>query len=98
MRFTRKFLIAVIVIVSCGSLQSQTNSNTGRPRTLLVFFDGLRPDYITPGLMPNLFAFKQTAACGKKHHSVFPTVTRVNAASYATGSYPAMHGLMANSV
>src|SRR5690606_31676098 len=43
-------------------------------------------------------AFKQTAAYGKQHHSVFPTVTRVNAASYATGSYPATHGLMGNTV
>lgn len=98
MRCTRKFLTAVIVMVICSNIKSQTNTNAGRPRTLLVFFDGLRPDYITSELMPNLYAFKQTAAYGKEHHSVFPTVTRVNAASYATGSYPATHGLMANSV
>jgi predicted AlkP superfamily pyrophosphatase or phosphodiesterase len=29
---------------------------------------------------------------------VFPTVTRVNASSYATGAYPGTHGLMGNTV
>ena len=67
-------------------------------RTLIVFFDGLRPDYITPEHMPNLYAFAQAGSYGKQHHSVFPTVTRVNASSYSSGSYPATHGLMGNTV
>jgi len=67
-------------------------------KTLIVFFDGLRPDYITESQMPNLFAFKKKAAWGKHHHSVFPTVTRVNSASYATGSYPGTNGLLGNSI
>ena len=32
------------------------------------------------------------------HHSVFPTVTRVNASSMATGAYPESHGLLGNTV
>jgi predicted AlkP superfamily pyrophosphatase or phosphodiesterase len=67
-------------------------------RTLIVFFDGLRPDYITAEAMPNLYAFRKQGAYGKQHHSVFPTVTRVNSSSYSTGSYPAKNGLMGNSV
>lgn len=67
-------------------------------RTLIIFFDGLRPDYITPENMPNLYAFSKKGAYGKNHHSVFPTVTRVNSSSYSTGSYPKTHGLMGNTV
>lgn len=67
-------------------------------RTLIVFFDGLRPDYITPEAMPHVYAFSKTASFGKNHHSVFPTVTRVNATSYSTGSYPKTHGIMGNTV
>lgn len=67
-------------------------------KTIIVFFDGLRPDYITPNAMPNVYAYKMENAYGKQHHSVFPTVTRVNASSYSTGSYPATHGLMGNTV
>ncbi|HTV01017.1 MAG TPA: alkaline phosphatase family protein, partial [Luteitalea sp.] len=33
-----------------------------------------------------------------RHHAVYPTVTRVNAASFATGAYPETHGLLGNSV
>ena len=79
--------------------QSQKIKTSGKVhKTLIVFFDGLRPDYITPQNMPNLFAFKQQGAYGSRHHSVFPTVTRVNSSAYSTGSYPAKTGLMGNTV
>lgn len=80
------------------ALQAQTKKETNKPRTLIVVFDGLRPDYITAELMPNVYKLKLEGAYGNQHHSVFPTVTRVNASSYATGSYPERHGLMGNTV
>ena len=67
-------------------------------RCIILMFDGLRTDYITPELMPHLYAFKQQGSYGANNHSVFPTVTRVNSASYATGSYPEKHGLLGNTV
>lgn len=87
----------IIFFVTCAFAQTN-NRQKPRTRTLIVFFDGLRPDYITKEAMPNLYAFSQAAAVGRKHHSVFPTVTRVNSASYATGSYPGTHGILGNSV
>lgn len=87
-----------LLLASFFLLMSATAQQTKETRTLIVFFDGLRPDYITPELMPNLYAFKKQGGYGKQHHSVFPTVTRVNSASYSTGSYPVTHGLMGNSV
>ena len=67
-------------------------------RHLLIVLDGLRPDYVTPALMPRLHALGQRGVLFEQHHSVFPTVTRVNASSISTGAYPATHGLMGNSV
>lgn len=67
-------------------------------RTLVFVFDGLRPDYIRPEIMPNLYSLKEKGAYGADHHCVFPTLTRVNAASFATGSYPSDHGIMGNLV
>ena len=93
----RQAIIILLITTTYSSSNAQQNDST-RIKTLLVFFDGLRPDYITQENMPNLFAFKKQGAYGKQHHSVFPTVTRVNAASYATGSYPATHGLVGNEV
>lgn len=94
----KKFLVTMAA--GWMMLHASGQSTAAKPeiRTLIVFFDGLRPDYITAEAMPNLYAFKKRGAYGQSHHSVFPTVTRVNSASYSTGSYPVTHGLMGNSV
>ena len=96
----KKGLGVVIACFAMITLAAQPNKSTTKNdiRTLIVFFDGLRPDYITAEAMPHLYAFRQQACYGTKHHSVFPTVTRVNSSSYSTGSYPATHGLMGNTV
>ena len=65
---------------------------------LLLVLDGLRPDYVTPDVMPNLYALGQRGVVFTNHHSVFPTVTRVNASSITTGAYPERHGLLGNAV
>jgi len=90
-----KYLLVFILFVSGFTVNAQTDTSI---RTLIVFFDGLRPDYITPELMPNVYAFSKRGVYGKQHHSVFPTVTRVNSSSYATGSYPGTNGIMGNTV
>ena len=68
------------------------------PNVLIVAFDGLQPSQVTPELMPNLAAFGAAGVTFGNHHAVFPTVTRVNAASMVTGRYPGAHGLAANTV
>jgi predicted AlkP superfamily pyrophosphatase or phosphodiesterase len=80
------------------AVNAQKQSKPKEQKTLIVFFDGLRPDYITPEAMPNLYKFKMQGSYGKQHHSVYPTVTRVNSSAYSTGSYPAKTGLMGNTV
>lgn len=92
---SKKVIIISNLLFCIQIVHAQTPDNL---RTLIVFFDGLRPDYITPENMPNLYAFSKKGAYGKNHHSVFPTVTRVNSSSYSTGSYPKTHGLMGNTV
>ncbi len=65
---------------------------------LLIVLDGLRPDYVTPDLMPNLVALGTRGVVYTNHHAVYPTVTRVNASSIATGAYPERHGILGNTV
>lgn len=90
-------LLSVAIVSSIANGQG-ISPPVRKNKTLIVFFDGLRPDYITPEQMPNLYAFQQKVCVGQRHHSVFPTVTRVNSASYATGSYPGTHGILGNTV
>jgi len=92
--------IIVLYIMICGTIttEAQNLATQGELKTLIVFFDGLRPDYITQEAMPNLYAFKKQGSYGKQHHSVYPTVTRVNSSAYSSGSYPSKTGLMGNTV
>jgi arylsulfatase A-like enzyme len=84
---------ALLVVGACSAPDSPPAA-----RHLLILIDGLRPDYVTPDVMPNLTALGKRGVVFTRHHSVFPTVTRVNASSISTGAYPETHGLLGNSV
>jgi hypothetical protein len=88
----------LVSVLTGFTSQAQNNQNVKKARSLIVIFDGLRADYITKENMPNLYQLKMDGVYGASHHSIFPTVTRVNASSYATGSYPGTNGLMGNSI
>jgi Type I phosphodiesterase / nucleotide pyrophosphatase len=53
-----------------------------------MVWDGLRPDMVTREWTPNLVGMENAGVRFAHHHSVFPTVTMVNAASIAAGAYP----------
>jgi len=65
-------------------------------RFLIVVFDALRPDMVTPDLMPNLSAFAGDGVRFMHSRAAFPTETRVNQASLVTGCYPSNHGIVGN--
>lgn len=65
-------------------------------RVVMVVFDGLNPELVTPELMPRLTAFADEGVRLTNHRPVFPSVTRLNAAAMVTGCFPGMHGLHAN--
>lgn len=65
---------------------------------LVCVFDGLRPDLVRPELLPRLCNLREQGTWFARSHCVFPSVTRVNAASLATGSYPSGHGIPSNTL
>jgi len=67
-------------------------------RAVIVILDGLRRDLVTEARTPRLASFRARAEHFAAHRSVFPSATRVVAASFATGCHPARHGLQGNSV
>ena len=69
-------------------------------RRLIAIFvvDGLRPDSINATDTPTIERLRREGADYVNSHSIFPTSTRVNAASMVTGSYPARHGIVGNSM
>lgn len=65
-------------------------------RAVVMVWDGMRPDLVSPELTPNLARLAEGGVWFEASHAQFPTVTRVNAATIATGATPTTHGLPAN--
>ncbi len=71
-------------------------SSSPNTRALVVVFDALRPEFVTPDLMPNLHAFATNGVWYRNSHAVFLTETRVNQSSVTSGCLPQTHGIVAN--
>jgi predicted AlkP superfamily pyrophosphatase or phosphodiesterase len=93
-----------LAVLICGlqvlahSTAAQRTTPATPNKQLLVVVDGLRPDYVRLDIMPNLYALGRRGVIFNNHHAVFPTVTRVNASSMVTGTYPERHGVLGNAV
>jgi arylsulfatase A-like enzyme len=86
-------LAAAVLLLLAQPVFSQSPASRA---ILVIVVDGLRPDYVTPELMPRVAQLADRGMLFRAHHSVFPTVTRVNGASFVTGAYPETHGLLGN--
>ena len=59
-----------------------------QPRNIIIFVaDGLRYGSVTPDNLPNMFRLKSEGVDFTNSHSLFPTITMVNASAIATGHY-----------
>jgi len=65
-------------------------------RVILIVWDGMRPDFVSAELTPNLHAFAARSAIYRRATGVFPSVTRPTTSSVSTGAYPAGHGILSN--
>jgi hypothetical protein len=68
----------------------------GFRRAVFVCCDGLGRNWVRPDTTPVLDDLRQRSLWCNAHTAVFPSVTRVSAASVATGCQPARHGLHGN--
>lgn len=99
MRIKSRLLIVASALACLGGLaHGQTEPKSVATLQLVFVLDGLRPDSITEAQTPNLYRLRKGGVTFENTHAVFPTVTRVNSSSLATGSYPARHGIMGNSI
>jgi len=63
-----------------------------------MIVDGLRADLVAPQWTPSLARLAARGRRFTQHRSVFPSATRVNSASIATGCHPGSHGLAGNAI
>ena len=63
---------------------------------VIAAFDGLLPQQVNAVRTPMIDSLASRGVTFGRHHSVFPTVTRINSATMVTGCYPGKHGVPAN--
>jgi predicted AlkP superfamily pyrophosphatase or phosphodiesterase len=87
---------AALVLAALLSI-AQAPAESGRLIAIFVV-DGLRPDSINAVDTPTIERLQREGVDYINSHSIFPTSTRVNAASLVTGAYPSRHGIVGNSM
>ena len=98
---TRRQLLAVAgagLASACGGGSSSPgvgDRSTGGRKVLFVLVDGLGPDYLRLSDTPNLDRMIREGDY-REGPGVVPSVTNVNNASVATGSFPDEHGITSN--
>ena len=93
-------LVALAAALALGLVAAITQPAGAGKATLnlVLVIDGLRSDSITPEETPNLWRLRQEGVNFLNSHSVFPTVTRVNATAIGTGAYPDRNGMLGNRI
>ena len=88
-----------LIIVGTTFLSAPLAAETrGKAEHVVVLvWDGMRPDFITPQYTPTLYSLARQGVYFNKHHPVFPSTTEVNGTALATGVYPNRNGILANS-
>ena len=88
----RGFLSALPFVLPAMTAGLRAQAQPATRRVIVLVWDGLRADDLTPDITPNYFALARTGVVFADHHAVYPTFTMMNSASIATGTYPGVHG------
>ncbi len=93
--YTLAALLAASTLLA-GCSGSSSIAALSPTRTIIMVWDGLRPDSINATDTPNLYQMRQTGANFTDNHSTYPTFTMMNGSSFATGSFPKTSGFYGN--
>ncbi|HZJ15745.1 MAG TPA: alkaline phosphatase family protein [Chthoniobacteraceae bacterium] len=87
-------LIAFTPLLPCAVGAPAPNGRA--EHIVVVVWDGMRPDFITPQYCPTLYGLATNGTFFRRHHPVFVSSTEVNGAALATGANPGRNGIQAN--
>jgi predicted AlkP superfamily pyrophosphatase or phosphodiesterase len=92
MRFVQKLMVLLsLALCSPHALAAGKASHV-----VLVVWDGMRPDFVTPETAPTLCQLARDGVTFAHHHPVYVSVTEVNGTALATGVYPGQSGVIGN--
>ncbi len=88
------YLFAALLLTTPAFAQAPA-----KPHNIIIFVaDGLRYGSVEPSNMPNMYKLKTEGVDFTNSHSLFPTITTVNASAIATGHYIGDTGDFGNSI
>jgi hypothetical protein len=81
-------------LAASGTFPTSLSAEVSPPsqRVILLVLDGLRPDRITPELMPHTHQLASRGVFFADNHAVYPTTTMMNAAALATVTWGSRSG------
>jgi arylsulfatase A-like enzyme len=98
-----RFPIFSLALIGVNTLALAMGSEGSEPapaekaeHVVVMVWDGMRPDFITPQYAPTLYALATRGVFFRNHHPVYVSSTEVNGAALATGVYPNRNGILAN--
>ena len=93
------FVLALLAAPALTNPGQAQPADKPQPHNIIIFVaDGLRYGSITEANMPNMFRLKSQGVDFTNSHSLFPTVTTVNASAIATGHYIGDTGDFGNAI
>ena len=95
---SRLLRAAAILMLLAATRLMAAQAGGARPakHVVLVVWDGMRPDFVTPQLCPTLYGLATNGVFFRSHHPAFISSTEVNGAALATGTHPGRNGILAN--
>ena len=94
---------AVLGLTGCGNntlantaIKPSALTSNGKHRTLILVWDGMRPDSIDATLTPTLYGLVKAGSYFSDNHSTYPTYTMANGAAFATGGFIGTTGFNGN--
>ena len=88
------FLLVALALFANVTASAAPNGRA--EHIVVVVWDGMRPDYVTPQHCPTLYALATNGTFFRRNHPVFISSTQVNGAALATGAMPGKNGIQAN--
>jgi predicted AlkP superfamily pyrophosphatase or phosphodiesterase len=89
-------IVLTSLLAACGDSNPSTMVSPTPVRTVIMVWDGLRPDSVNATDTPNLYALRTSGVNFTDNHSTYPTFTMMNSSSFATGSFPKTSGFYGN--
>src|SRR5213075_3374354 len=93
MRFV--FALAFVHIAFSAGLSAPAGKGQAE-HVVVVVWDGMRPDFVTPQYCPTLYGLATNGVFFRRHHAAVVSSTEVNGTVLATGVSPRRSGVLAN--